>query len=53
MKARMVYEILPSSMNGRNSEGCFFAGTDGEILFGGKGGAGKLAPFEVRVIKAR
>ncbi len=30
---KMVYEILPSSMNGRNSEGCFFAGTDGEILF--------------------
>lgn len=27
--------------------------TDGEILFGGAGGRGKLAPFEVRVIKAR
>ena len=27
--------------------------TEGKILFGGKGGAGKLAPFEVRVIKAR
>lgn len=30
---KMVYEILPSAANGRNSEGCFFTGTDGEILF--------------------
>lgn len=30
---KTVYEILPTSTNGRNSEGCFFTGVSGEILF--------------------
>lgn len=33
MKTKTVCEIFPSDTNGRNSEGCFFTGTDGEILF--------------------
>lgn len=33
MKTKTVCEIFPSDTNGRNSEGSFFTGTDGEILF--------------------
>lgn len=30
---RIAHEIFLSSTNGRNSEGCFFTGVHGEILF--------------------
>lgn len=30
---KVVHEVYPSSENGRNSEGCFFTGINGDILF--------------------